>query len=204
MAKFINGQSTGLVRVRFFGPLKTASTNPPNVALGGLINSVFTVEQQQFDGAGNPSWVDVTSSFDQYLPGTQGGREIVLRLKSGQPAALQNAATYRVLLPSGQLYCDKLTTTALVPVVLTDGSFTFRVGCLAGGQPNPADVFGGDDNINGQYPDGVVDGDDFINFVNSFAAGEIATNPLADINHDGVIDGSDFVAFINGFSAGCE
>jgi hypothetical protein len=53
--------------------------------------------------------------------------------------------------------------------------------------------------------DGSVDGDDFIAFINAFAAGE----PLADIasggdaGPDGIVDGSDFIAFLNAFAAGC-
>ena len=54
-------------------------------------------------------------------------------------------------------------------------------------------------------PDGILDGGDFIAFINAFAAGE----SLADIvaadgpPGDGIIDGNDFIAFINGFAAGC-
>ncbi len=61
--------------------------------------------------------------------------------------------------------------------------------------------------------DGVVDGSDFIAFINSFSVGNPATDPLADIaggggtgpgpSPDGIIDGSDFIAFINAFAAGC-
>ena len=51
--------------------------------------------------------------------------------------------------------------------------------------------------------DGVVDGADFIAFINSFAAGDVAVDPIADINGDTIIDGDDFIGFINAFSAGC-
>ena len=65
--------------------------------------------------------------------------------------------------------------------------------------------------IAGVCPDGVVDGSDFIAFINSFGAGEPTIDPLADVagggasglEPDGIIDGSDFVAFINAFAAGC-
>ena len=53
--------------------------------------------------------------------------------------------------------------------------------------------------------DGVVDGSDFIAFINAFGEGSI-TPPavsLADVNTDGIVDGNDFVAFINAFGAGC-
>ena len=62
-------------------------------------------------------------------------------------------------------------------------------------------------DVNG---DGTVDGSDFILFINSFAIGDAAVDPIADIVDgggvppgDGTIDGSDFIAFINAFSAGC-
>jgi len=54
-------------------------------------------------------------------------------------------------------------------------------------------------------PDGIVDGNDFVAFINAFAA----SDPLADVaggptgGPDGIVDGNDFVAFINAFSAGC-
>jgi len=55
-------------------------------------------------------------------------------------------------------------------------------------------------------PDGIVDGSDFIAFINAFAAGDL----LADIADstgsppgDGVVDGNDFTTFINAFAAGC-
>ncbi len=55
-------------------------------------------------------------------------------------------------------------------------------------------------------PDGIVDGADFVAFINAFAAGD----SLADIADstgsppgDGVVDGSDFITFINAFAAGC-
>jgi hypothetical protein len=63
----------------------------------------------------------------------------------------------------------------------------------------------------GLYPDGVVDGSDFITFINSFVIGQASIDPHADIAGsstdemwpDGVIDGTDFIVFINAFAAGC-
>jgi hypothetical protein len=62
-----------------------------------------------------------------------------------------------------------------------------------------------------QCGDSVVDGSDFIAFINSFGTGDPAIDPLADVagggadglRPDGVIDGSDFIAFINAFAEGC-
>lgn len=70
-----------------------------------------------------------------------------------------------------------------------------------------ADVAGGV----GGGADGVVDGSDFVAFLNSFGVGDPAASPTADVAGagadglipDGVVDGSDFIAFINAFSQGC-
>jgi len=51
--------------------------------------------------------------------------------------------------------------------------------------------------------DGVVDGTDFVAFVNSFGVGDVGIDAAADVNLDGTIDGNDFIAFINAFAAGC-
>ncbi len=72
-----------------------------------------------------------------------------------------------------------------------------------------ADVAGA--GPNGLAPDGIVDGSDFIAFINSFSTGDPAIDPLADVagggadglSPDGIIDGSDFIAFINAFAVGC-
>jgi hypothetical protein len=47
--------------------------------------------------------------------------------------------------------------------------------------------------------DSILDGNDFIAFINAFAADQ----PAADVVPDGVVDGSDFIFFINAFGAGC-
>ena len=59
--------------------------------------------------------------------------------------------------------------------------------------------------------DSVVDGTDFVEFINSFSAGDVNIDSLADVagsgddglSPDGIIDGTDFVAFINAFAVGC-
>ncbi len=74
---------------------------------------------------------------------------------------------------------------------------------------SPADTAGG--GTTGNEPDGTVDGTDFIAFINSFAIGDAAVDPLADIagggdtglEPDGTIDGTDFIFFINAFAIGC-
>jgi hypothetical protein len=51
--------------------------------------------------------------------------------------------------------------------------------------------------------DGVVDGADFVVFINSFSVGDPTVDAAADINLDGIVDGSDYTDFINAFGAGC-
>ena len=71
-----------------------------------------------------------------------------------------------------------------------------------------ADIAGGPGGIG---PDGIVDGLDFIAFINSFSTGDPTIDPLADVagsgndglSPDGIVDGNDFIAFINAFSSGC-
>jgi hypothetical protein len=55
----------------------------------------------------------------------------------------------------------------------------------------------------GPFPDGTIDGNDFIAFINSFGIGDATVDPVADVITDGTIDGNDFIAFINAFAAGC-
>jgi len=65
-----------------------------------------------------------------------------------------------------------------------------------------ADIAGGGDG----GPDGVLDGGDFIAFINAFAGGESLADIVSGSGEppgDGVVDGSDFIAFINAFAAGC-
>ena len=72
-----------------------------------------------------------------------------------------------------------------------------------------ADVAGGGPNAD--QPDGIIDGTDFVAFINSFGVGDATVSSVADVagggpnadQPDGIVDGNDFVAFINAFSAGC-
>ena len=72
-----------------------------------------------------------------------------------------------------------------------------------------ADVAGG--GPSGDQPDGIVDGADFIAFINSFSVGDAIVSSTADVagggvnadQPDGIVDGTDFIAFINAFGAGC-
>ena len=72
-----------------------------------------------------------------------------------------------------------------------------------------ADVAGG--GPLGRDPDGIIDGADFVAFINSYGVGDPTIDPVADVagagpiglTPDGIIDGADFIAFINAFAAGC-
>ena len=74
-----------------------------------------------------------------------------------------------------------------------------------------ADIVGSNGGPNQVCGDSIVDGADFIGFINSFSVGDPAIDPLADVagggndglQPDGITDGNDFIAFINAFAAGC-
>ena len=52
--------------------------------------------------------------------------------------------------------------------------------------------------------DGIVDGDDFVAFINAFSANDVAADVMngGSPGSDGVVDGNDFIAFINSFAQG--
>jgi hypothetical protein len=104
-------------------------------------------------------------------------------------------------------YCTATAT-------FSDGSSMDVTGVIRTATPpslscSPADVSGG--GADGTTPDGTVDGNDFIAFINSFGIGDASVDPVADIagggpladQPDGTIDGNDFIAFINAFAIGC-
>ncbi len=122
-----------------------------------------------------------------------------------------SAATAVLSLPSllasdaGAYLC--IVASGCATVASNTATFTVTP---CGSQPcSLADIAGGGET--GRVPDGIVDGSDFIAFVNSFSAGDVAIDSLADVagggadglSPDGIIDGSDFIAFINAFAAGC-
>jgi hypothetical protein len=73
-----------------------------------------------------------------------------------------------------------------------------------------ADVAGGP-LANVKNPDAMVDGNDFVAFINAFAIGDAVVGPQADVagggvdglEPDGTVDAADFVEFVNAFVAGC-
>ena len=81
---------------------------------------------------------------------------------------------------------------------MTGGTFSLSGGFWPGAGTTPPPGCTADVNN-----DGVVDGNDFVAFINSFSVGDVSIDPIADVNHDLIIDGNDFVDFINAFGAGC-
>ena len=88
-------------------------------------------------------------------------------------------------------------TFGITGFVITDGgpAGVYSVTVIAGVAVNPC--------LSDVNTDGIIDGNDFTAFINSFGVGDPAIDPTADVNLDGIIDGNDFVAFINAFGAGC-
>jgi hypothetical protein len=99
---------------------------------------------------------------------------------------------------------DCRVSNACGSTISSPATLTIRV-CVC----SLADIVGG--GPTGQSPDGIIDGSDFIAFINSFGSGDVTADPLADVagggidglSPDSIIDGSDFIAFINAFAAGC-
>ena len=99
-----------------------------------------------------------------------------------------------------------------IGLVNPSGGATYAPGLFGPSGPvacSLADIAGG--GPGGLTPDGIVDGADFVSFINSFGVGDPTVDSLADVaggganglSPDGIIDGSDFIAFINAFAAGC-
>ena len=109
-------------------------------------------------------------------------------------ATQAEAGLYRVSVinPCGRINSNAALLTVAQPCSLAD---------VAGTIAGPSILCG----------DSIVDGADFIAFINSFSAGDPIVDALADVagggdtglSPDGIIDGNDFVAFINAFAAGC-
>ena len=118
-------------------------------------------------------------------PSATGTTTTTLRIPS---VAISNSGNYslRVTGPCATV-TSPVAAVMVTPVVTACGT---------------ADIVGG-----GGLPpgDGIIDGSDFIAFINAFASDD----PMADVassgipGPDGIVDGSDFIAFINSFAQGC-
>ena len=95
------------------------------------------------------------------------------------------------------------------PFAATEEVFTAIVrSCGRASACWPTFAGGGPDGAEG---DGIIDGLDFISFINSFAAGDVNADLRADVaggglvglDPGGIIDSTDFIIFINVFAAGC-
>lgn len=116
------------------------------------------------------------------------GRSVTISGITPAGQAPLNYGLYRAR-PNGSVLVSAGLTTGSPSVVYPAEGFQFKLWCFYGANPNPADV----------NDDGIVDGSDYILFINAFSAME----SLADLDNDGIIDGNDFVLFTNAFSAGC-
>ncbi len=173
-----------------YGPPCTSpviTTNPTNITVCRQFPASFTVAAS---GAG---------------PLTYQWRKAGVPIDAAvNPSALTDTLilTNVQVIDGGSYNCivtDTCTSSTSSPAILT----TRYCVCVL------ADIAGG--GANGNEGDGIIDGSDFIAFINSFAAGDVSTDPRADIaggglvglDPDGIIDGTDFIIFINVFSAGC-
>ena len=135
--------------------------------------------------ANSPTGSYIQSVVDAAAPsGTTRGRLTLLFTQAGfsAGAALIDDVMLEPLSPCGGPIA--LDATAVCPCSIAD--------IVSGGGVAPGD--------------GVVDGSDFIAFINAFVSGDmLADLPTADGTQqpDGVVDGGDFIAFINAFSLGC-
>jgi probable HAF family extracellular repeat protein len=128
---------------------------------------------------------------------------VPIDIVANQSAATDTLRLVRVQASDAGLY-DCIVSTDCGSVTSAAARLTVRT-CIC----LEADIAGGGDA--GNEPDGTVDGTDFIAFINSFAIGDAAVDPLADIagggdtglEPDGTIDGTDFIFFINAFAIGC-
>lgn len=129
--------------------------------------------------------------------GTSAGTGLVTaHLSIPADAALIGTIEYFQWFVTDAAAADGFATSAVARVTYFCGNGGCAPVCLT-------DIVGGDGNAPG---DGAVDGNDFMAFLNAFAAEQnLADLVGADGNPpaDGSVDGNDFVYFLNGFGAGC-
>jgi len=163
--------------------------NVPGVSVQWRRNGVPVVNGAGGASAGGGTVTGATA----VLASPTDGAPAVLTISNAQPG---DSGQYSVVLTNA---CGSVTS---IEVTLTVTP-ALPQAC------SPADIVGAGDL--GNQPDGTVDGSDFIAFINSFATGDAAVDPLADIagagadgnEPDGTIDGTDFIAFVNAFAIGC-
>ena len=135
-----------------------------------------------------------------YAAGTQAGVGFIYRLEGGTWVPVDGGASAQAF----RLFVDGNTMYVGGSFTSVGGQAANRIVARRGCVPVTrclADVAGA--GPSGTTPDGIVDGSDFVAFINSFSAGDVAVDPIADVVRDSIIDGDDFIAFINAFGAGC-
>ena len=188
-------------------PASLTATGAPVVAtqpVGGAVGIGATkVLTFSVTPGGNNSityqWWRYVPAFPIYVPLTNGALPGGALITGAQSATL-TISNFQAQ-DAGQYYCMITGDCNSGPtnVVTLTAGIACSIADISGGGP-----FGND-------PDGILDGSDFIAFINSFAAGDVNVDPRADIvgggplglDPDGIIDGNDFIAFINAFAAGC-
>ncbi len=130
-------------------------------------------------------------------PGSGGGDAVdigwAVDAATGAPANLPGIDFVRII-------CAVDRINGVFGEISTEVGGVAEVRTASGPGRRLADIAGG---ANGGG-DGIVDGTDFVAFINAFGAGDL----LADVagaepaGGDGVVDGTDFVAFINSFAEG--
>jgi hypothetical protein len=227
---------TGSLRETFDVAGGTATLTPDFSAIGAdscdvaLLNASGVVLQTLSLPRGNslfqPSWAACLNNrgLNHWGSRVENGRNI-LTYDRCAPMTIQIApgavitGVYGIeFAPVGQTVATgaasrtRLTATATLSDSSSNRS-SFVITGLTRTEPtlacSPADISGG--GPDGTSPDGIVDGNDYVRFINSFSLGDVSFDPAADIAGggpdadlpDGIIDGSDYIAFINTFAAGC-
>ncbi len=164
------------------------------VVLGGHLASIDDAGENEFvrtsvlsfDGADRRGWIGFTDQASEgNFTWSDGTPTAFTNWSGGEPNNSGGLENYAEMFGNGFWNDTVLLPPALNTFALVEVSGT-TTSCLA--------------DVNGDL---VVDGNDFVAFINSFGIGDPAIDAIADVNFDGVIDGNDFVAFINAFAAGC-
>jgi hypothetical protein len=186
------------------GPLCASAANRPTFF--ARLNSGLSPAELNLPPRQVKVWPGEATSLN--VPSERNGPVTCIWRKGGVPidaAITPSANTSRLELPritAGDLGSyDCIIADACGTFVSSTFIVSLRSGC------SPADV-AGRQPVGG---DGTVDGTDFIAFFNSFAAGDVLSDPTADIagagndgtDPDGMIDATDMIVFINAFSVGC-
>jgi len=208
--------SAGLYSVAITGPCGTSVVSSPATLTVNAPTTVLSSPTNQVICRGSGAALTVTAAGSGQL--TFRWRKNGVELSDGPVAGgatISGATTSSLSLTNSSVQDNGVyTCTVTSPCGGSATSLGAQLtvnGCnLLIGACSLADVAGGGET--GRTPNGVLDSDDFIAFMNSFGIGDPAVDPLADVaggdtgavvDPDGLIDGTDLIAFVNAFAAGC-